>query len=77
MVKASKMKNMIPIEFILFNGMNKRERMQNTSVPIKVMVTVAEMKFDSTSPLLTKITPKPIKKAPERASSSDSTTVHH
>ena len=45
-------------------------------VPIKVVITVAERKFDSINPLLTRMIPKPKRKAPERASNSDSTATH-
>ena len=74
--KPARAKNTIPMEFTLVNGTSKRETIQNTMVPIKVTVNVAERKFDSSNPLLTRTVPKPKRKAPKRASSSGSTATH-
>ena len=73
--KPARANNMMPVGFKLLNGTNKRERTQNTTVPIKVTITMAEITFDFTNPLLTRTIPKPKRKADERANNSDSTTT--
>ena len=65
-----------PTGFTAFKGTSKRERIHNVIVPIEVVIIVAERKFDSTNPLLTRTTPKPKKKAPKRASNPDSNATY-